>query len=246
MIENGQLFIGMPPLYKIKEGNKNIYILNEKKFNKYVLNKIIKKYNIDLKYSVLKEIMVYYKKLERISHKYEIDIPLLESIIKFDSKKSIVKFIESQYDNLTIGKVNKNTLVNGFINGIYHNFIIDNNLVKDLSAINEFLLKNLEGYSSIKIDKKKVPLGSAMNLMWKNCLPKNRNRLKGLGEMDSNELWDTALNPVTRKLIKVNIDDIERAKEKFKILMGGGTTNIQTRRDYSMSQKKINVDKIDI
>ena len=236
----------MPPLYKIKEGNKNIYILNEKKFNKYVLNKIIKKYNIDLKYSVLKEIMVYYKKLERISHKYEIDIPLLESIIKFDSKKSIVKFIESQYDNLTIGKVNKNTLVNGFINGIYHNFIIDNNLVKDLSAINEFLLKNLEGYSSIKIDKKKVPLGSAMNLMWKNCLPKNRNRLKGLGEMDSNELWDTALNPVTRKLIKVNIDDIERAKEKFKILMGGGTTNIQTRRDYSMSQKKINVDKIDI
>ncbi|MBK9108906.1 MAG: DNA topoisomerase (ATP-hydrolyzing) subunit B [Saprospiraceae bacterium] len=45
-------------------------------------------------------------------------------------------------------------------------------------------------------------------------------RYKGLGEMNSEELWDTTMNPVTRTLSKVTVDDASTASYYFSILMG--------------------------
>ena len=38
--------------------------------------------------------------------------------------------------------------------------------------------------------------------------------------MNPEQLWDTAMNPETRTLLKVNINDIEEAKDIFSTLMG--------------------------
>ncbi len=46
------------------------------------------------------------------------------------------------------------------------------------------------------------------------------SRFKGLGEMNPNELWDTSMNPVTRSLVRVEMDDAVRADEVFSTLMG--------------------------
>lgn len=45
-------------------------------------------------------------------------------------------------------------------------------------------------------------------------------RYKGLGEMNYDQLWETTMNPETRSLIKVNINDVSLAEKRVSVLMG--------------------------
>lgn len=54
-------------------------------------------------------------------------------------------------------------------------------------------------------------------------------RYKGLGEMDPQQLWETTLDPVNRRLRKIQIDDGRMASEMTGLLMG---TDVPPRRDY--------------
>jgi DNA gyrase subunit B len=45
-------------------------------------------------------------------------------------------------------------------------------------------------------------------------------RFKGLGEMDADELWDTTMNPSTRSVRRITLDDAEAAEDALELLMG--------------------------
>lgn len=54
-------------------------------------------------------------------------------------------------------------------------------------------------------------------------------RFKGLGEMNYTQLWDTTMNPETRTLIKVNIEDFGDADDRISVLMGD---DVDPRREW--------------
>ena len=67
-----------------------------------------------------------------------------------------------------------------------------------------------------------------------------QQRYKGLGEMDADQLWETTMDPKTRQLLKVTIEDPLLAEQRVKILMGNDTS---VRRQWV--EENVNFNEVD-
>ena len=76
-------------------------------------------------------------------------------------------------------------------------------------------------YSDKQLERLKDEMGDKVSLQ----------RYKGLGEMDAQQLWDTTMNPETRTLLQVTIDNAMEADKYFEMLMGD---EVEPRKRYIM------------
>ncbi len=123
-----------------------------------------------------------------------------------------------------------------------HGASMDDNYRHEFFASADFNLmremaERLEGLLSedafIQRGERKQPVSNFMQVMdWLMEEAKrgqNIQRYKGLGEMNPVQLWETTMNPETRRLMQVNIEDAVAADEVFTTLMGD---QVEPRREF--------------
>ena len=120
------------------------------------------------------------------------------------------------------------------------------NEYKHIMALAQKINDLLSEGSFIKRGEKELPVetfAAAVDwLMGEARRGQSIQRYKGLGEMNPDQLWDTTVNPETRRLLQVKIEDAVKADEIFTTLMGD---QVEPRREF-IEKNALTVENLDV
>ena len=257
LVEAGHIFIAQPPLYKVSKGKKDVYLKDDSGLNEYLLERISENYSLNLtktkamKPSEFADLLKTYKNFEELTLIPDLNISFdfLMTLLKAKPfpKKSSEKEVKSWVKAFNKISKTSNLSVDEKIKNIICTRTEYGNSLVDLIPLSFFKSKNYKvvlayqdkskqvkpGISVIKkndsfevIDDLFLTLRSTMEDVRKSL---NIQRYKGLGEMNPEQLWETTMNPVGRRLVQVKIDDADEASDLFEQLMGD---NVENRREF--------------
>lgn len=264
IIENGYLYLAQPPLYMFKVGGKDRFVKNDAHLNILCQDLAIDHFKVltqgrELKAEELRLYFAIYTKIQEIFEGYTHSIPrdilmALGQMHEFSVYKDFPSFSALWQKKLMqylpkdkyhfVENVATPTLACE-INGITHEYKLGDFLS---SAHYADMLVNFKELS--KVPKPKViRIANDSTSLHENMYEalhwminqerylsiKGMKRFKGLGEMQVEQLWTSTMNPKTRQLIQVSIEDAKRADELFDILMG---QEVEARRDFIIENSK--------
>ena len=236
IISEGHFYIAKAPLYKVEENSKIRFFITDDEYTDYLVDKIIKKYSVGrvilkdgakkLKpftheelFNFIKNTKSYKIDLKNISSNKALDTNIAEIIannLELDAKEIKVK-IQKLSNELSCNINKKGVLhVQGMYNNKWQIFDLDDEIKSDLSVIYESIKKY--SYKNLYFKKegqkaKRVFIGELLDEILGYAVPKHKQRFKGLGEMDYDELWVTTLNPNSKGIVQIKADSMEELKE---------------------------------
>jgi DNA gyrase subunit B len=112
-------------------------------------------------------------------------------------------------------------------------------LARELAAIGDPPFTLAEGETTELVPNLQLAVGRVMAQARKGL---EIQRYKGLGEMNPAQLWETTMNPETRTLLQVKIEDAYEADDIFSTLMGD---EVEPRRKF-IEANALNVRNLDV
>ena len=272
LIDRGYIYIANPPLYKVKKGKTDRFIQNDDELESFLLSSGLSDFTLNnLDKKKLKNVFSLVTQYQKMAHKY-MRKGYSDAMVKtFATYPNLVsesladkEYVETLLTHLkSVGAFEKGIDQKVVHNEEFNRFNIKFILNSDESFIDTNLLstpeiKELRRKASFFTDIGDAPyvvsLKDDEQVTFETLAEmvafvdaKSRkgleiSRFKGLGEMDAEQLWDTTMDPTTRSLYKITIDDGETADELFSLLMGD---TVAPRREF-IEQNALNVRNLDI
>lgn len=277
LIERGYIYIGQPPLYKVKKGKQETYLKDDDEMNEYLLNRALDdvelKYQDDLPpmsgdvlYRLIKQQVHVKSVIEKLSLVYDrkvinqlLSFPKIDpteqsvtddwvehaqSIMNENNRLGVSWKVYYQQDIESMvfekngnGLIEKTTLSQLFFKSKdYHQMMEIAEQNHDLLQGDSYLVK---GEKSIEINSISDVLEYLLSVAKKGL---TISRFKGLGEMNPEQLWETTMNPETRRLLQVTIEDAVSADTVFSTLMGDV---VEPRRKF-IEENALNASNLDV
>jgi len=259
LIENGHLYIALPPLYRVRKGKKDYYLKDDEELEKFLKEEVVYKGGKlklpDGKVLTGGELLAFINRAEELEEAYKAlrtkikDEELLMEVINLGleiEKMSDKGFVEEKAKRLKerFGDAYTVKVEKEEDSDLYRIVVMDNDTF-DVYLIDSNLVDSI-AYEMLREEAKKVKFPMVFEVSNKVSEITNFGeirekvlstakatleiqRYKGLGEMNPEQLWETTMNPKTRRLMQVTIEDAAQADEIFSILMG---EQVEPRRQF--------------
>jgi DNA gyrase subunit B len=280
LIERGHIYIGQPPLYKIKHGKQEHYLKDDVELNDYLmaraLDDAILVFDPDappLRGEALEQLMRDYLTVnltnDRLGRRY--DSLFLSQLININSfsldwdRSSMENWCAEMTSRLSLksppsvryklevirGEEGDELLFSKTTHGVTDEKPIKAHFFKGpeyrlIGKLADTLHGLIQPGAMVRRGKSQQEISSFQEaydwLMSESRKGRSIQRFKGLGEMNPEQLWDTTVNPETRRLLQVTIEDAVAADQIFTTLMGD---EVEPRREF-IEQNALDATNIDV
>lgn len=277
LIERGHVYIGLPPLYKIKQGKNELYLKDDAALDAYLAGNAVEGAALvpaegepAIDGAALEKLLLGYATaraaIARLAHRY--DSAVLEALLDIDpaaiSDQSVLNGMVERLNQTGLGKPRYRLSYKDAAEGQSAALLISRQHMGEeltqilpLSLLEQGELKPLreaagllsglirEGAKITRGNREQAIDSFAQAQAWLMDEAKRGRqiqRFKGLGEMNPEQLWETTVNPETRRLLQVKIEDAVAADQIFSTLMGDV---VEPRREF-IEENALKVANLDI